>query len=252
MRLRQFFGIGLGALASVAVSAPTTGGEAFPRQTLTVYQVQASTQVLADSVTRKLGQIRTVFASVGVLLSNTQDERQVYQALNRMISGLHFVRAILLLQDNGTLAFDSAAFPAVNMDLSDRAYFHRAIQGPPGRLWVEAPLTGRASGLPFIPVASRIETPHGNWVAVAIVLPDGLIQQSLGCSVCSIALLDPGGQVLAAAPSGYRPQPYVLQRILSNSSHGPLSVELDMVPFVADWQAVEDDALLVLFSRHVF
>jgi hypothetical protein len=249
MRFRHYLGMGLGALLLSVLPPGISSAERFPGETLISYQVQASTQVLSDNIRRKLSQLRTIFASIEVLLSSTADEKKVHQILNRMISGLPFIRAIIVIQGNGTLTFDSASLPAVNMDLSDRSYFKRAVQGAPHHLWIEPPVVGRSSGVPFLPIASRIPSPNGDWVIVAVVVPDALIDVSLRCTACSIALLNGDGDLLTAMPLGYRPAPYVMAGIAANHGKGPLVLDLDMIPSVTDWQILEDGNLTVMFTR---
>lgn len=249
MRLRRHLCIGLCGLLLGIPSANGHGAERFSGETLITYQVQTSTQALGDSVSRKLSQIRTIFTSIEALLSNGVDEKQAHHILNRMISGLPFIRAIIVIQGNGTLTFDSAALPATNMDLSDRRYFQRAVQGAPHRLWIEPPVVGRSSGMPFIPMASRIQSPQGDWVVVAVVVPDALIEQPLRCTACSVALFNGDNEMLAAMPSGYRPPPYVMTGMQANHGKGPLVVELGMIPSVTDWRILEGGLLTVMFTR---
>lgn len=222
----------------------------YPGQTLATYQVEMSTLALADNIGRKISQVQSVFNSVQVLLSATSDDEQVHRALNRIIKGIGFLRAAIILQDDGTLLYDSSALPASKMNLSDRQYFQKSMQAPLGEVWIGTPVFGRSSSLPFIPMTTRITTPLGDRVVVAIVVADPMIDPAFRCQSCSVAVVGGQGDVLASAPAGYQPPSTLVGTMITEQHTAPSSVRINMMQFTTDWRTVIPGKLYVLFSSY--
>lgn len=249
-RAKGFLALAVLILAGWAISA--RADEAPRGEALATYQVQMSTQALADSVGRKMAQIDTLFASVEVLLSVATDEMQVRNALIKMVEGVPFIRAIIVIDESGMLIYDSAMFPALRLDLSDREYFRRALQASRLEISVGRPIVGRSSSLLFIPAAAWVDTRHGKRVVVAVVLPDGLIEPAFRCPSCSAAIFDEDGNVLVSVPGGNQWQSEFLQNLTSANGKGPVRIMTGMIPVLADWRDVGLGRLRVVFTKFAF
>jgi hypothetical protein len=226
--------------------------DAYSSRALVVYQVEKSAQALADSTGRRISQIQSLFVAIETLLSNNLNDDEVHRALNRMIKGIPFVRAFIIIGENGTLAYDSSVLPAASMDLSDRLYFQQTVKSPLHDLWVAPPISGRSSSLPFIPMTSRIHASGKDWVVVAIVIPDQLIDPAFRCPACAVILLDGQGNLLASAPAGYQIPSILLREIQAGRHSGPLQEEMTLMPYTADWRMLANGKVHVVFSKFSF
>lgn len=214
------------------------------------YEIQASIEALAASMNRKMSQLQTLLLSAEAVLAQTDDEKAVHTALNRMIEGLPFLRAIIVIDAQGALWCDSISYPAARMNLSGRAYFRRFAQAPLHRLSVGAPVVGRSSGLPFIPLGMRLRTPRGDRIAVAVAIPDALVDQPFRCPSCSTAIVGADGGLLASSPGGYSPPPELVKKVLSSDGSHPIIADISLMTSRIDWRRIPNGEFHVIFSKY--
>lgn len=236
-------------MIAASLVRPVQAEENYRGETLANYQVEMSTQILADSIDRRLSQIDTLFASIEALLSVTEEDKTVHAALVRMVEGVPFIRSLLVIEDTGILLHDSTSYPVVNLDLSDRGYFLSTLRSARLDLQINEVVIGRASRMPFIPITARVETSYGRRIVVAVVTPDALIPLQHRCSSCSISLLNSSGAVLASSPAGYAPPLDLLRRVQSGQEMRPYNLRTGMAPSISDWKSIQGGKMHVLYTR---
>ncbi|MFC4236267.1 hypothetical protein ACFOY8_13705 [Thalassospira xianhensis] len=113
------------------------------------------------------------------------------------------VRAILFIDDKGILQIDSTRYPADKLNLSDRDYFIDALGHHTDQVRVGAPVTGQQSGVPFLPVTTKVASSNGNvmGVLIAVMTPDVLVSLSKTCEFCFISVFTQDGSPLITVPS---------------------------------------------------
>lgn len=240
----------LAALPPALARADDGPGKHFAPAPLQEYEVQASVQALAANMNRKMSQVQTLLLSAEAVLTQTDDGKAAHTALNRMIQGMPFLRAIIVIDADGLLRFDSASYPAAQLNLSDRQYFRRFALAPLHRLSVGDPVVGRSSSLPFLPMGMRLRTPRGDHIAVAIVIPDALVDRTFRCPSCSTAIVSAGGTLLASSPSGYSPPPELVKKVLGSEGSHPIVADISLMTSLIDWRLIPNGELYVIFSKY--
>lgn len=172
--------------------------------------------VLAEQTERSFQAIDLVQRGIDELVSDlgvddvrslaaAMSSQHVHENLRERISGLPFIDAVSIFNENGILVATSRVWPAPPADVSDRAYF-RELRRPGGPIFtVSTPLVGRLSGRPNVFVTRSIFSPHGQFIgAINVALDVGQIERTfslidLGADDL-IALLRKDGTLLARYP----------------------------------------------------
>ncbi|WJS05170.1 PDC sensor domain-containing protein [Roseibium aggregatum] len=150
--------------------------------------------------TNQLAAERVLFATeqaidaASFIVSSIKVDRLIHVELKRLASRVPGVRAIIVVGPDGQLLHDSYKFPAVQLDLSDRSYFKKAIAS--SNLIIGEQVVGRTSGSSFVPVVKRI----GSLTFVAVTAPYALVELQSECGDCWSVALQDDGEIVAMFP----------------------------------------------------
>jgi PAS domain S-box-containing protein len=168
---------------------------------------------------------------------------EMYGHLRRRIDYAPQIRALIILDEKGTLLYDSDTPSPRPLDLSDRQYFIEARENPSSGLHIGKPIPGRDTGRNFIPLSRPLVDADGMFrgVIVAIVEPEYFATFYASLDVGRqgiISLFKPDGLLMIGGPkmshieaadilakqvAGMPPPPEALIRSLSNRSGQVLS-----------------------------
>jgi len=168
-------------------------------------ELMAQTQLMDVHVTSLISQTDITLSAIGEIFSHQiLDEEDGHDLLQRFVTKLDGVRAIIFIGADGALKYDSFSFPVPKVNLSTREYFTGA-QNSNGMLIVGSPVVGKSSGIPFIPIAKSVQRDGAfAGVLVAIVTPETMIvsEHYNNCVRCVSLVTDLSGNILSQFPAG--------------------------------------------------
>lgn len=188
----------------VAQVTVTKADEPLPELILT--RVELKGKLLAKQVESHLKQNDLAMMAVGDFLSANPDiSPTIAQSrMRRYLKAAAGLRGILALNVNGDLEHYSYNFPTLAIDLDDRVYLQNALKQENSDLQINAPVVGRQTGLPFIPITRSLfnveSKPTG--VIVGILGPETLLPEDSDCAGCISAVLTTDLDVLVSRPAG--------------------------------------------------
>jgi two-component system cell cycle sensor histidine kinase PleC len=92
--------------------------------------------------------------------------------LDDRIRRLPQIRALLVLDENGTVVYDSRLFPAVQRDLSDRPYFSEQKKWRGVGLYIGSTVRGRWDNKPFFGMSRPLLDSDGNFRGIVVALAE--------------------------------------------------------------------------------
>ncbi|MEH6728730.1 MAG: hypothetical protein V7703_21505 [Hyphomicrobiales bacterium] len=173
---------------------------------LILTRVELKGRLLAKQVDSHLKQNDLAMMAVGDFLSANPDiSPAIAQSrMRRYVRAAAGLRAILAVNANGELAHDSYSLPGLGLDLEDRLYLQDALKLENSDLQISAPVIGRKTGLPFIPITRSLfnveNKPTG--VIVGILGPETLLPDDSDCASCISAVLTTDLDILVSRPTG--------------------------------------------------
>jgi len=172
----------------LAEQQPLTGAE----DQITKAAQSARTSLL--SAERVLFAAEQAIDAAAIIISSIDNERLVHIELGRLAKGVPGARAIIVVDREGTLLFDSYRYPASNLDLSERSYFREAIAN--SGIVVGQTVIGKTSGANFVPLAKRL----GDTTIVVVASPFSLLDLQTECGDCWNMVLQSDGDVVTMFP----------------------------------------------------
>lgn len=182
---------------------------------------QLVAEVVQAARTNQLSAERVLYAadqaidSAAVIVSSIQNSRLIHSELRRLATGVPGARAIIVIGPDGKLNHDSYKYPALAVDLSDRAYFKEALTR--SGLVIGQRAIGRTSGAAFIPLAKRL----GTLTYVIVTTPYALVDVQSECGDCWSLAVQQGGKIVTMFPPEAEVSPNLLDVALkSNATTG--------------------------------
>tara|TARA_R110002124_G_scaffold100107_5_gene246587 strand:- start:4631 stop:5428 length:798 start_codon:yes stop_codon:yes gene_type:complete len=203
-------------------------------------RVQLKGAFLAKQVDSHLKQNDLVLMAVGDFLSANPDvspeiAHSRMKRYQRVAAGL---RSILAIGPDGTLLHDSYNLPAPDFNLGDRIYVREAVRQGTGDLRINAPVAGRQSGIPFIPLTRGQFDVEGNatGVIVGILGPETLLPEDSDCALCVSAVMTRDMDILVSRPSGLTfPADLISQIRNSHSANGLELINVNGSKSLVSW-----------------
>lgn len=184
--------------------------------------VDNTDQLVAEAVqaarTNQLSAERVLYAAdqaidaAAVIVSSVQNGRLIHSELKRLASGVPGARAIIVIGPDGKLIHDSYKYPALAVDLSDRAYFKEALTR--SGLVIGQKAIGRTSGAAFVPLAKRL----GTLTYVMVTTPYALVDVQSECGDCWSLAVQQGGKIVTMFPPEAEVSPNLLDVALKSNS----------------------------------
>lgn len=171
-------------------------------------------------------------------------------SLRQILNDSSYFRSILAVDEEGALAFDSFnPIPFLGAkDLSDRGYWKRASGNKPKEMIFGRTVTGRQSGLAFVPLAMAV--PGGgtrNQRVVALTaLPEKLLPTAGMCNFCGVSLLS-GGEVVASNRPLSAVNSAVLEELNFEGLYGAETFDLRGMEVVAHWRKSDQFDLIMVY-----
>ncbi|WP_375408701.1 ATP-binding protein, partial [uncultured Methylobacterium sp.] len=168
-----------------------------------------ATRALEQHADRTLETVDTYLQAVVSLIGSRMDglpPEVVHVALrDRMLQSKH-LNNFLIVDADGRLTHEAAAYPARPVDVTDRDYVEALRRNPDAGLHVGRPIVGRISGTPALPLARRITNADGSFggAVVALLNPAAFqeIYDALDLGAGStVALWRADGTLLVRAPN---------------------------------------------------
>lgn len=181
--------------------APATSEGMRPHQN----EIKLKAQVLDLHLSHALQKAKDATIAISHQLEQySTTEREFHDRGQKLIEAIGTVRAMIFLDSDGILRYDTHTYPAKNYNLSKREYFIEAIKAPKGQPIVAAPVNGKSSGTSFVPVAKAIYRNNELLgVVVAVVSPRKLINLEVtnDCLSCLSVLTTISGEPIAQEPA---------------------------------------------------
>lgn len=220
-------GFFLTASAVVLAQEPIRRGE--PRLTeLVRTRVQLKGAFLAKQVDSHLKQNDLALMAVADFLSANPgvSPEIAHSRIKRYQRASAGLRSILAIGRDGTLLHDSYNLPAPDFNLGDRIYVREAVRQGTEELRINAPVVGRQSGIPFIPITRGQFDVEGNatGVIVGILGPETLLPEDSNCALCVSAVLTSEMDILVSRPSGLTFPDDLMNRIRNSLSETGLEL----------------------------
>lgn len=149
-------------------------------------------------------------------------ENEFHKRGQKLIDAIGTIRALLFIDAEGTLRFDTHTYPAKKYNLSKRAYFIEALKAPRGAVIVSAPVKGKSSGTTFVPIAKAVyKNRELLGVVVAVISPRKLINLDVtnDCVSCLSVLTTLDGVPIAQEPAELFDEG--IQDLIKSLNHSP-------------------------------
>ena len=122
--------------------------------------------------------LQAVISLIGQRVGGLSPE-DIHKALSQRLNQSKQLTNISILDANGDVLHEARAFPARHFDRGDHDYFQALRADPSLGLFVGAPMKGRISGRPIVPLARRIDRPDGSFAGVILATLDAAAFQSV-------------------------------------------------------------------------
>ncbi len=192
-------------LRSDAIDAATTesGNIATILADQLARSISAVDAVLQDVDHSTAGQIIDTPAQLAAAFSN----REYHEFLRSYLGRLPQAFAIVMADRNGQIVASTAAWPAPNINVSDRDYFQDARKRTDKQLSISIPARNRFNGRETMVFARRLEDSTGNFAGTIFVSVGTNYFQDIYGAVQSVhtllfTLLNPDGVILFRYPAG--------------------------------------------------
>ena len=211
------------------------------------------TEVLAAHVSGLLSEADLILQrSIDLILKNNAPDRIIQADLEQFVDSVDGIRAIIFIDRGGNLIHDSSRFPTIKMNLSSREYFSKTITASESDLVVAAPVLGKQSNIPFIPIARVAKDKDRKvfGIAVAISQPQSWLNGA-NCSDCIVSIFNSSGQSLAANPSGTEELGGLFEKVDLNESSGAFLANVGVYPTVNVWKKItgHEDVIVLTTER---
>lgn len=214
-------------------------------------------QLLRTHVQGLMKQVELVMMAVSDLVERKADieEIVVHGALKRYTKRVKGLRAVIVTDGKGLLKFDSFSYPAPKLDLSDRTYIKAAKVAIERGMMVTKPVTGRTSGLPFIPVVNPVFDASDALIAVVvgILVPDAVIPKDMVCARCFASVFDERETLVARHPTAVDTE--VVNTMMAGvveafDATGTLSGQARELYAHTAWSRLDEFKLFVTYSHY--
>lgn len=178
-------------------------------------------------------------------------------ALKSILNGSEYFRAILALNENGELLFDS--FNSVGLqelpsgprlDLSGRKYFRSTTNLPSSTLKISPTEVGKQSGESFIPLTMSVqnETGFNQPVVVLVAPPQAFLPPIEVCSYCGIVMAL-NGEVLGSNRPMSEINRDVIARMSFDGEYGANQIDLRGMKVNVHWRKSPKTGVVFLFYK---
>ena len=233
---RKFI-LALAYIHATAVSAEAVDGS------LASKHIDLNVQTILTTAETNLRLLGSLYARDGV--------GALEASVPTVLPKLPAVRAVIVLDSDGTLIYVSFQSPATKLNLSTREYFLSAKVGP--GLFVGSPVRGKTSGVPFVPVSVGIwddDTFHG--AAVAVINPAKLARPEGfdHCANCFSAVIKSSGVMLSVYPPGTEISDSYLDslQLPNQASKGARKVPYNLHSARTNWIRNQQHPVISIFS----
>lgn len=182
------------------------------------------------------------------------DPQLGHVGLQKIFNDNRDFRAILALDENGRLMFDS--FNPVpfrgGADLSQRQYFRDTTHREAMQLFVFPSVVGKQSGQRLIPVTMAVPgLGRGNQRVVMIsVPPEAMLPKSQLCPVCGVVITS-DGQVVASSHPMSEVNEIALSRLTFSGEYGASQIEVRDMPVLVHWRKSTRAKLVYIYYEAV-
>lgn len=222
---------------------------------------ETDSRAIADLI-YEVGETRFELASV--LLRSSADyvaenpnasAAEGHRVLKSILNDSKHVRAILAVDENGLLMFDSynavpigATASTPSMDLSERYYFKGTTSRPAKELLIHPPVVGRQSGETFVPLTMAVPNKTGfrQSVIVLAVPPSTFIPPLEVCIYCGVVLVH-NGNVLASNRPMSDINSDVIARLDFAGRYGASDFELRGMRVQVHWRKSEKTGVVFMY-----
>jgi hypothetical protein len=149
------------------------------------------------------------------------------------------------------LRFDTTRHPAANLDLSERSYFTETIELKNDALHIGTPVTGKQSGVPFVPVTKILKSVSGSvmGVFVAVMTPDSWLPAERACRLCFYSAFTTSGKTIMTSPAQMDlAEDYFDSLMIRDSLSGVVETKLNTYPARTVWRRLRDFPVVVTSS----
>ena len=140
-----------------------------------------------------------------ILQRSNLSQKEGHELFGQLVKELDGIRAIIFIQSDGKLLYDSFSYPTPDVNLKERKYFIETMASSTDRLLIGKQIKGKTSSIPFLPVTMRVNKDNQFFgVLTAIVTPSVLVSSGSPqhCLHCISLLTDLEGNIIADHPSG--------------------------------------------------
>jgi len=159
-----------------------------------IREAQQASRISALTADRVLFAAEQALDAAARIISTVKNQRLIHEELKLLASGVPGARAIIVINEDGSLLHDSYRFPVAPLNLSDRSYFVEASRSH--GLIVGQTIVGRTSGLSFVPIAKKL----GKHTIVAITGRYSLVDVATSCADCWAGMVKNNGDLVSIFP----------------------------------------------------
>ncbi len=183
---------------------------------------------------------------------NEIDELIIHETLNRYISRVAGLRAIIITDTQGILRNDSFRYPALNTNLKNRTYIKEAFGLDMGELLISPPLKNQFVNFASLPLSKPIFSLEGEirGIVAGIMIPDQLLKRSKICKRCMVSIYKTSGENLVTFPAQIQHRHDIKQIMHNNPTNEPFSYKINGLETDTIWVKIADYGLVLLFSRY--
>ena len=239
MRLSLIFH-GLGLCVGLTLAAQTY---AQPIDGRTLVSVQADiAEARLELAEIKLAAMGSSLASRGEVSGG-----EGHNILAAAMDGVDIGRSVLAINRQGVLQFDSYnRLRFVKPDLSDREYVINGLAAPTGQVALHAPVFGRQSGLPFLPLTYSSPVDPSGRLLMMTFLPDRLIPDIPVCTTCGFLVLMKG-EVIASSHALSTANEDLAARLKFDGEYGQTNLTVRGMELAVSWQKSDKHGVVFLY-----
>lgn len=174
--------------------------------------------------------------------------RDGYLGLKTLLNNTEHFGALLLLDEEGILRFDSFNVEPLSYDLSDRQYFRETRSLKPKTMRIGSTMVARQSGQILIPFTMAVPSTKssGQSVIALTVPPAALLPKTDVCAFCGIAIINEG-EILASNRPMSTINEAVLTRLDTDGLYGGITFEINKMNVDVFWRRSEASGLVYLY-----
>ncbi|MDV7340454.1 hypothetical protein RYZ26_12685 [Terasakiella sp. A23] len=213
-----------------------------------IYQaIHAESLIRATDIT--LHGVIDIFAKQKI---NEIDELIIHETLNRYISRVPGLRAIIVTDTQGILRNDSFRYPTLNTNLKSRNYIKEAFGLDARELLISPPLKNQFVNFASLPISKPIFSLQGEirGVVAGIMIPDQLLKRDKICKKCMVSIYKTSGENLVTFPGQSQHRHDIKTLMRNNTANVQFPYKINGLDTDTIWVKIADFGLVLLYSRY--